>query len=84
MHIRIVTGNVSLPMTSWRAKVEPAKALVIMGTVTGNVTAGEKVEIRATGSVTGDLAARFVVAEGGHLRGKVELPLTSSPVSSLT
>ena len=43
-----------------------AKAVVIMGAVTGNVTAGEKVEIRATGSVTGDLAApRLVVAEGG-------------------
>jgi len=43
----------------------------------GNVTAGEKVEIRATGSVTGDLAAaRLVVAEGGRLRGKVEIPPT--------
>ena len=62
-----------------------AKAVVIMGAVTGNVTAGEKVEIRATGSITGDLAApRLVVAEGGHLRGKVEMPLTGSPVSSLT
>ena len=56
-----------------------------MGAVTGNVTAGEKVEIRATGSITGDLAApRLVVAEVGHLRGKVEMPLTGSPVSSLT
>ncbi len=52
-----------------------AKAVVIMGAVTGNVTAGEKVEIRATGSVTGDLASpRLVVADGGHLRGKVEMP----------
>ena len=52
-----------------------AKAVVIMGAVTGNVTAGEKVEIRATGSVTGDLASpSLVVTEGGHLRGKVEMP----------
>ena len=44
-----------------------------------------EIEIRATGSITGDLAApRLVVAEGGHLRGKVEMPLTGSPVSSLT
>jgi cytoskeletal protein CcmA (bactofilin family) len=50
-----------------------------MGAVTGNVTAGEKVEIRATGSVTGDLTSpRLVVAEGGHLRGRVEMPLTGS------
>ena len=37
-----------------------------MGALTGNVTAAEKVEIRATGSVTGDLASPcLVVAEGG-------------------
>jgi cytoskeletal protein CcmA (bactofilin family) len=34
-----------------------AKAVVIMDAVTGNVTAGEKVETRATGSVTGDIAS---------------------------
>ena len=52
-----------------------AKVVVIMGAVTGNVTAGEKVEIRATGSVTGDLTSpRLVVADGGHLRGQVEMP----------
>lgn len=52
-----------------------AKVVVIMGAVTGNVAAGEKVEIRATGSVTGDLTSpRLVVADGGHLRGQVEMP----------
>ena len=57
-----------------------AKIVVIIGAVTGNVTAGERVEIRATGSVTGDLTSpRLVVADGGHLRGKVEMPLTSTP-----
>jgi cytoskeletal protein CcmA (bactofilin family) len=62
-----------------------AKVVVIMGAVTGSVTAGEKVEIRATGSVTGDLTSpRLVVAEGGHLRGQVEMPLTGSPFNSLT
>ena len=35
-----------------------------MGVVTGNVAAGEKIEIRATGSVTGDLMSpRLVVAD---------------------
>src|SRR3989442_15049149 len=34
-----------------------AKAVVIMGAVTGNVTAGEKVDIRATGSGTGDIVS---------------------------
>jgi cytoskeletal protein CcmA (bactofilin family) len=72
------------PAANIKASIS-AKVVVIMGAVTGNVTAGEKVEIRATGSVTGDLASpRLVVAEGGHLRGKVEMPLIGSPVSPLT
>jgi cytoskeletal protein CcmA (bactofilin family) len=49
-----------------------AKRVVIMGGVTGNVVAGEKVEIRSTGSVTGDIASpRFAIQEGGCMRGKV-------------
>ena len=51
-----------------------AQAVVIMGVVTSNVTAGEKVEIRATGSLTGDITSpRLVIADGGGLRGRVEL-----------
>jgi len=49
-----------------------AKRVVIMGGVTGNVVAGEKVEVRSTGSVTGDIASpRFAIQEGGCMRGKV-------------
>ena len=52
-----------------------AKAVVIMGAVTGNVAAGEKVEIGASGSVTGDIASpRLAIADGGCLRGRVETP----------
>jgi cytoskeletal protein CcmA (bactofilin family) len=47
-----------------------ARTVVIMGGVTGNVVAGEKVEIRATGSVTGDIASpRLAIQDGGS--GKV-------------
>lgn len=49
-----------------------AKTVVIMGGVTGNVFAGEKVEIRSTGSVTGDITSpRFAIQDGGCMRGKV-------------
>ena len=61
------------PAANIKASIS-AKAVVIMGAVTGNVTAGEKVEIRATGSVTGDLAApRLVVAEGAVLNGSIQM-----------
>jgi cytoskeletal protein CcmA (bactofilin family) len=66
------------PHANIRASIS-AKAVVIMGAVTGNVTARERIEILATGSVTGDITSpRLVVAEGGHLRGKVEMPTASS------
>ena len=52
-----------------------AKIVVIMGAVTGNVTAGERLEIQATGSVTGDVVSpRLVIADGGRLHGKVKTP----------
>jgi cytoskeletal protein CcmA (bactofilin family) len=57
-----------------------AKAVVIMGAVSGNVTARERIEILATGSVIGDITSpRLVVADGGHLRGRVEMPPASFP-----
>jgi cytoskeletal protein CcmA (bactofilin family) len=52
-----------------------AKTVVIMGAVTGNITAAEKVEVQATGSVTGDIVSqRLVIADGGSVCGKVEVP----------
>ena len=49
------------------------RIITIGGTVTGNVAASEKVAIRATGSVEGDIRApRIAVSEGSVLRGRVE------------
>ena len=51
-----------------------ANTVVIMGAVHGNIVASKKVEVRATGSVTGDIAApRIVIADGGQLLGKVQV-----------
>jgi cytoskeletal protein CcmA (bactofilin family) len=52
-----------------------AKSVVILGAVTGNVSAREKVEIQTTGSVTGDVVApKLAMADGGCLCGKVQMP----------
>lgn len=51
-----------------------AKAVVILGEVTGNVTATEKVDLRDNGSVDGDIAApRVAIAEGAHFRGSIDM-----------
>jgi cytoskeletal protein CcmA (bactofilin family) len=54
-----------------------AKAVIILGEVTGNVTATEKVDIRDNGSVDGDIAApRVAIAEGAHFRGSIDMQRT--------
>ena len=66
------------PNADIRAEIS-ARALVIMGTVTGNVTAAERVDIRSTGSLVGDLVSpRLAIAEGGSIRGKVLTPSSGS------
>ena len=50
-----------------------AKTISISGAVTGNVTATDRVDLRATGSVDGNIVApRFAMAEGAVIKGKVD------------
>jgi cytoskeletal protein CcmA (bactofilin family) len=49
-----------------------ARTMVISGTVTGNVSATERVDLHATGSVEGDITTpRLIMAEGAFVKGKV-------------
>jgi len=51
-----------------------AKAVIVLGEITGNVTASEKVDIRDKGSVDGDIISpRVAIAEGAHFRGSVDM-----------
>ena len=51
-----------------------AKTVIILGHVTGNVSASEKVDIRDNGSVDGDIISpRVAIAEGAHFRGSVDM-----------
>ncbi len=50
-----------------------AQTIIISGAVVGNVRASVKVDLRATGSVTGDIAAPLLVmADGAVITGKVD------------
>jgi len=60
-----------------------AKAVVVLGEVTGNVTATEKVDIRDNGSVDGDLIApRVAIADGAHFRGSIDMQRTPGGASA--
>jgi cytoskeletal protein CcmA (bactofilin family) len=51
-----------------------AKIVIVLGEVAGNITASEKVDIRDSGSVDGDITSpRVAIAEGAHLRGSVDM-----------
>jgi cytoskeletal protein CcmA (bactofilin family) len=49
-----------------------AKSITISGTVVGNVKAVDRVDLKASGSVQGDISApRFAMADGASVTGKV-------------
>lgn len=51
-----------------------AKAVIVLGTVAGNITASEMVEIREGGSVHGDVVSpRVAIADGADFCGSVDM-----------
>jgi cytoskeletal protein CcmA (bactofilin family) len=57
-----------------------AKAIVVLGQVTGNLNATEKVDIKETGSVEGDIVApRVAIADGSHFKGSIDMQKKDQP-----
>jgi len=55
-----------------------AKEVVIMGSVTGNVQCTDRLDIRAEGSLVGDvMAERISVEDGAVLKGSVDVKTTA-------
>ena len=51
-----------------------ARAVIVMGTVSGNITATEKINLRETASVDGDLVTPSLgIAEGASVRGQIDV-----------
>ena len=51
-----------------------AREIVIMGTVTGDVSASDRVEIRAEGTLNGEVSTlRISIADGAYFRGEVDI-----------
>ena len=51
-----------------------ARSITILGRLQGNVKAGERIEIRKTGSLEGDLStARIVIEDGAVFRGSIDI-----------
>jgi cytoskeletal protein CcmA (bactofilin family) len=51
-----------------------ARHVVVHGSVTGKVSAREKIDIRRTGNVTGDLvSAGVAIEDGAYFKGSIEI-----------
>jgi cytoskeletal protein CcmA (bactofilin family) len=60
-----------------------AKAIVVLGQVTGNLIATEKVDIKESGSVEGDIVApRVAIADGSHFRGSIDMQKKDQPTTA--
>jgi cytoskeletal protein CcmA (bactofilin family) len=59
-----------------------AKTVVVGGDLKGNVTAEDKVEVSATGSMKGDIRApRVVLADGARFKGSIDMGGEGAPGS---
>ncbi len=61
--------------TNGQVKAEiHARQVIVLGTITGNITAQEKVEIRRSGNVVGDiLSGAVAIEEGAYFKGSIEI-----------
>jgi cytoskeletal protein CcmA (bactofilin family) len=85
-----VEGRIDLPNNQLtigaegRVKAEVhAKAVIVVGHVTGNLSAADRIQVEATGIVDGDVKApRLVIQEGAMLNGGVEMSSAKGSSSS--
>jgi cytoskeletal protein CcmA (bactofilin family) len=57
-----------------------ARSIIVLGQVTGDLTATDKVDIQAQGSVEGDIVApRVAIADGATFRGSIDMQRQVSP-----
>jgi cytoskeletal protein CcmA (bactofilin family) len=85
-----IKGTISVPehtlVVGLQAVVEAdvkARAVVVVGTLRGNVSARERFELQEQGSLEGTLEApRIQVHEGALLRAKVAMPARAAGVAN--
>lgn len=85
-----VEGRIDLPNNQLtigaegRVKAEvQAKGVVVIGHVTGNLSATDRIQVEQTGIVDGDVKApRLVIQEGAMLNGSVEMSSSASSKTS--
>jgi cytoskeletal protein CcmA (bactofilin family) len=80
-----LTGyNVTIGETGRVAAELHAKSVVIAGLVHGNVVAGDRVEVAATGTMMGDIRSpRVVLVDGCRFKGSIDMESKSGTGASV-
>ncbi len=56
-----------------------AREIVVLGTVHGNVEAGDKIEIRKDAKLVGDIkTARIIIEDGAYFKGSIDIVKTET------
>ncbi len=67
-------GRVAAPHTPGSVPCIRAGEIVILGAVTGNIEAEDRVDMRAQASLTGDVSTRRIsIEDGAHFRGGIDI-----------
>lgn len=83
--IKLENNNLTIgPNGKVQADVE-ARSIILLGTLQGNVRVGERIEIRKTGSLEGDLiTSRIVIEDGAVFRGSIDIEKPTQARASAT
>lgn len=81
-----VQGSINLPdslvtvgLNGQVAASITARDVLVLGKVFGNIVASNRLDIRAEGSVTGDvIAARMSIEDGAYVKGRITLDKTAA------
>jgi cytoskeletal protein CcmA (bactofilin family) len=61
-----------------------ARQIIVAGRVTGILIADERIELRETANIEGDMAApRISIADGAEVHGRIDMPATKKQALSL-
>jgi cytoskeletal protein CcmA (bactofilin family) len=78
--IRLKAGALMLAPGSHVVGDVAVRAAVIDGNVEGNVAAADRIELRPTAVIRGNVTAHsLVVADGAKINGRVEMPALARP-----
>jgi cytoskeletal protein CcmA (bactofilin family) len=71
---RVTVGPKGTVMSSSKTPCITAREIVVLGTVRGNLVATDRLEIRANGSVTGDVSTmRLKIEDGSFFQGGIDI-----------